>query len=395
MDWRRSPSPVAYLLLLLGFAEGMAYLMIGLTQGRLAEPIRRTSDIYEEQSRRIRDFLESETSRTVHDAVLGWGYRPGYRSSGDRINSAGLRSEREYALQPRPEVLRVAAFGDSFVYCNEVADSDAWPRIVESLDPSLEVLNYGVGGYGTDQALLRFEHEGDRYNPEVVLIGFAPVNLRRIVNVYRRFISSRELPLVKPRFRLDASGALQLVPNPLPDPDDWRRLLEDPTAIRDWGESDQWYEPGIYDNPLYDLSALVRLSTHAWIRLRDRYLDDERLLADGVFREASPAFHLQIAVLEQFAEVVRDAGARPIVLVLPDRDSVAARRVGDRRVYDPLLRTVGDAGIEVWDGAEAFRQAETGKGFSEWFMPGGHYSPEGNRVLAAWLRDALIVRHPH
>jgi len=72
-------------------------------------------------------------------------------------------------------------------------------RHLEARTDALNVLNYGIGGYGFDQAFLRFQREGIALRPDVVLIGFAPDDLGRLVNVYRRFISSRELPLAKPR----------------------------------------------------------------------------------------------------------------------------------------------------------------------------------------------------
>jgi hypothetical protein len=48
-----------------------------------------------------------------------------------------------------------------------------------------------------------------------VLIGFVPDDIRRNVNVYRRFLSDHELPLFKPRFRISDDGVLRLLPCPL------------------------------------------------------------------------------------------------------------------------------------------------------------------------------------
>ena len=55
------------------------------------------------------------------DAHLGWRPPPGFSNDREHVNAQGLRSTREYAPVPAPGVLRIAAFGDSFVYGAEVA----------------------------------------------------------------------------------------------------------------------------------------------------------------------------------------------------------------------------------------------------------------------------------
>src|SRR4029450_3534127 len=65
-------------------------------------------------------------------------------------NAAGMRDDREYELTAPAGKIRISAFGDSFVYGSGVKLPDSWLKQLASLDPSLEVLNYGVGAYGLD-----------------------------------------------------------------------------------------------------------------------------------------------------------------------------------------------------------------------------------------------------
>jgi hypothetical protein len=203
-------------LLLLGFVEGFSWLTIGLLRAGAGRDIRRVAAIYEDQSARIRRFLDPGAVQLEQfDPGLGWRYTPGFRGDRHRINHQGLRGDREYATAPPPGVDRLAAFGDSFVYGNEVDTPDSWPARLETELGGAEVLNFGVGGYGTDQAWLRYRREGRRFGPRIVLIGFVPDDIRRNVNVYRRFLSDHELPLFKPRFRMSDDGVLRLLPCPL------------------------------------------------------------------------------------------------------------------------------------------------------------------------------------
>ena len=386
---RRTGIVVTFLFVCTALLELLSYAVIFLSRPILDEEIRTTADIYEEQSARIHSLLaNSESGLATVDAVLGWRYRPRYTSATDHINSMGLRSDHEYSVRPIEGVLRVAAFGDSFVYGTEVVDADAWPAVIERLYDDIEVLNYGVGGYGTDQASLRFGIEGMDLSPHVVLIGFAPIDLRRVVNVYRRFMSSRESLLTKPRFHLDAGGALRLTGTPIRTVHDWKPILEDPSLIRRWGSADQWYEPLIYENFLYDLSASVRVLSTVWIRLENRYLDPERWIDSGVFNTSSSAFKIQMAVFEQFVEDVRESGARPLVLILPNRESLESSLRGRAVPFQPLVEALRASEIAVLDATDAFkRSAEPAVG--EWFAAGGHYSPAGNYVLADWLGGYL------
>jgi hypothetical protein len=355
-----------------------SYGAIYALQRRLDEPIRRRADIYAEQTSRLRRLLANDR-RELIDPVLGWRYRPGYTSATDAVTIQGLRGRRLYPERARPGVTRVAAFGDSFVYGNEVSDSDSWCAIVERSAPAIEVLNYGVGGYGIDQAYLRYRLEGHTLSPRIVLIGFVPDDLRRVVNVYRRFLSSYDLPLAKPRYVLDRSGDLALVP--AVSVTRYAVYLERADAVRELGRHDQWYEPLIYDNPFWDWSATVRLGTSTWIRARRRFLDVDRLERDGRFNASSAAFTIQLKLFERFAHDVRESGAIAVIVFFPDRPALE----GQTPVYQPLLNATRQLGLRTIDLTSAMRAAARGH-VAHLFMPGGHYSPAGNAVVA----DTLI-----
>ena len=41
-----------------------------------------------------------------------------------------------------------STFGDSFTHCNDVANAETWQRAMEDQNSKLEVLNFGMGGFG-------------------------------------------------------------------------------------------------------------------------------------------------------------------------------------------------------------------------------------------------------
>jgi hypothetical protein len=391
MRQRRLAVYVAFTVVMLFVAEMLSYATIYVANPLLSEPVRTTRDIYREQSDHIRRWLQMDgRGRDLVDDTLGWRYRTGHANAENRINSQGLRSDREYLPEPPEGVLRVAAFGDSFVYGNEVANDYAWPYLVESGFDEIEMLNYGVGGYGLDQALLRYRSDKNTLSPHVVLIGFIPDDIRRVVNVYQRFASTNNGIFTKPRFALAADGVLQLMPSPIKTLEDWRPIIDEPGTVREWGRHDQWYEPLVYENPLYDVSASVRLLSTAWIRLDNRYFDRDRLFVSDQFNPAATAFKLQMAIFRSFVAEAAANGSHALILFLPSRGELQAALAGSRPVYNPMLEQLRADGIEYWDATEAFLPLPDVTSMNVWFAPGGHYSPEGNRLVAQWLGPLLL-----
>ena len=153
------------------------------------------------------------------DPALGWTHRAGGRSRGGlyQADTAGLRVERAGTTVTRAGrvgTARIAVFGDSFVHGDEVAFPDTWAATLETAldaDRPTEVLNFGVGGYGTDQALLRWRTLGHHYTPDLVLVGLQPENVNRNLNLVRAlYLPTTGIPFSKPRFVL-RDGALTAV----------------------------------------------------------------------------------------------------------------------------------------------------------------------------------------
>jgi hypothetical protein len=393
---KRRAFALALAILVVAVVEGLSAIALLLAPRVLDAPIRRKSSIFQDQSHQVRLLLAANATRREEiDSVLGWRTRAGFRRGGDVINSQGLRSNREYSPQPARDVVRVAAFGDSFVYGNEVDTKAAWTSVVEREFPQFEVLNYGVSGYGFDQAYLRFLDEGMRFSPEVVIMGFVADDLGRLVNTYRRFISEDEPPLFKPRFVFDSRDSLVLLPTPVPKPVSYEQLLRNPEWVRGLRSQDQWFEPVVYDNPLYDVSATVRLASALWVRLDNRFLDKNRLLRGGVFSTSSEAFGLQVALFQRFADDVSRAKALPLVIVFPDRTSLRAARAGRPRLFAPLVTELQRRGIDHADLTHAFLERDVPGDIDQWFMPVGHYSRLGNEIVGRAIGRAVSQRLTH
>ena len=93
-----------------------------------------------------------------------------------RINARSLR-DREIGYDNPSGALRVLSLADSFGEALQVNLEQTYHKqletlLTDSLSRPVEVINGGVGGWGTDQEAIFYVAEGFRYNPEIVLLAF-------------------------------------------------------------------------------------------------------------------------------------------------------------------------------------------------------------------------------
>jgi hypothetical protein len=127
----------------------------------------------------------------LNDPYRGWAGNPGagsvWTGEGEhgeiRMNTAGFL-DREWDREKPENTFRIALLGDSFaeaVYLRP--EHRVSSRIGEALqgcrgleDEQVEVMNFGVQGYGTFQQLMVLRHHVWSYQPDLVILVFYPGN---------------------------------------------------------------------------------------------------------------------------------------------------------------------------------------------------------------------------
>ena len=142
-----------------------------------SETVARNRVIVEPSSSTHRD------SYFVYDPDLGWTVGPNRRSAngyyfssaeGIRSPSIGIHYAQE-AIRPR-----VALIGDSNAFSLEVPFRDSLGNHLQTiLGAAVQVLNFGVDGYGIDQIYLKYQRDVRPWKPEVVLVVFIEHDLMR------------------------------------------------------------------------------------------------------------------------------------------------------------------------------------------------------------------------
>ena len=137
------------------------------------------------------DYIEQR------DPKLGWPTKAWINRNTEDFGARISPANRELIENP----VCVSVYGDSFAYGDEVEDLHAWPNVLAS-NLGCRVLNFGVVGYGTDQALLRYEShlENDYVLGNNIILTIYPDNLNRNVNEWRYLLSGNKLGF-KPVFK--------------------------------------------------------------------------------------------------------------------------------------------------------------------------------------------------
>jgi hypothetical protein len=119
--------------------------------------------------------LRGDESSNVYSETYGWELRRGFRGYdlGEiaTINRQGFRGP-EHPYVKGAGRTRVVMLGDSIAYGAGVKDGETFSALLQSRDPRYDVVNLAVGGYGTDQELIRLEKDGVRFGPDVVILHF-------------------------------------------------------------------------------------------------------------------------------------------------------------------------------------------------------------------------------
>jgi hypothetical protein len=144
------------------------------------------------------------------DPELGWSLREGAEgwSLGEapmyiKINADGMR-DRDHQIAKPAGTVRIAVLGDSYADAMNVESYQTFwaelERQIKRCRPAahVEVLNFGVSGYGTGQELLQLKKRAWKYDPDIVLLAFYPGN--DVVNNHRELNPSIE-PEQSPYFR--------------------------------------------------------------------------------------------------------------------------------------------------------------------------------------------------
>ena len=320
-----------------------------------------------------------------------------------RVNSWGFR-DREHSPAKPPDTLRIAVLGDSFAEALQVPREQAfWSVLEQRLAQStagrpsnVEVLNFGISGYGTAQQLRVLRQYVWQFQPDVVLLAFFAGN------DIRNNSKLLESDQVRPFFRLDSTEDKLVLDE---------SFLTHPNFLKACSASVR------LKVTLINQSRLLQLAAEWRNRQRNSSAGQPASLEAGLdaacFLEPTDpdwrdAWNITERLIVQMRDEVGQREAEFVVVTVTSAIQVHVDRTVRRAFADKLrvpdldyperrIRALGEQkGFEVITLSEPMRRyAETNKVFLHGFVntePGtGHWNAEGHR-LAGQLIAAGIQR---
>lgn len=352
--------------------------------------------VTESQANILEAWSNNVESYEIFDPVLGWSIRPNAVVEKENVvyssNSIGIRSSREYDLTKPENITRVAAFGPSFTFGDEAGDDAAWPAQLEQACLDLEVMNYGVGGYGTDQSFLRYQTSGVNYQPDIVLIGYEDNNQLRNVNRFRPYYKGPDTntPLTKPIY-IPNNGELILLDNPFAEFDDmYDTLLKHPDRfVEITCPYDFFCDKGLYLSCSLDAFYSFRFLKTLMFEINPNWI-----LTQNDYYSEKYSEEVSLKLLEMFVQEVDRNGAVPVTIFFPQQTKTLSKyENGQRMYYHDFIPAIQNFGGQVIDLNEHFVRAKQTQGYSfeDFFTKGrkGHYSKVGNNIVAQTILDYL------
>jgi hypothetical protein len=360
---------------------------------------------------------------------LGWFHAPNqagmvyseYREfqAPVRINSRGLR-DREIGYDKPEGAFRILVLGDSFVEALQVPPETTFTNQMEMLlrspERPVEVINAGVGGWGTDQEAIFYAIEGFRYQPDLVLLFFFPHN--DVLNNYGPLESARVHGAVqKPFFHLQDG---QLVEPAFPfEPTDAPRPSSPPLlSAGEWLNGHlatyRLVAPFLREVPFIvrSLGATGLLGGMAAFMANDPQVP----LMYDIYREPPPeewtaAWQLTEAIIRRLDAEIRARGAQLAVVIIGAPEQVYPERWAAALTRYPQLQAaawdleapnrrlgefLNEAAIAHLDLLPVFRATSAAPGAQPLhFVRDGHWTPPGHQLVARTVVDFVQTLPDH
>jgi hypothetical protein len=309
----------------------------------------------------FRPERSSETGGSVvqYDPDLGWSsarsaflpdmFGPGISV---RTNAQGFRSNRErIPPSPPPGKLRVICSGDSFTFGYGVDNEHTWCSLLGAMEERFETVNMGQIGYGLDQSYLWYKRDGAPLEHQLHVVAFITAD-------FERMGTDNFLGYGKPVLKL-RDGALVAENVPVPR--------------------------GRYAIPWWVAQKLKKLD-----ELRSVQLLKSVFLRPAPRRgpdaESGQILELALRVIEDLDRLNRAKNSTLVLAYLPTNIDGGSEKSAFWR--ESIGKEAARRGWIFFDLVQDFRKGGHQRDKSL-FRPEGHYTNQGNELVAKLLCERL------
>lgn len=304
-------------------------------------------------------------------------------------NNLGARSRKETAYRKSANKKRLLFFGDSYTQGSRVPQQNTFPYYLDHMETTIEVVNFGVDGYGMGQAYLRYTMLKDKLEYDHVLIVFVPgVSLWRDINVSRKVGGNWESYAIQPRF-VKEQNELRLIASPyssLQEMVEENRDSMHVTLQQHLEKYDAFYfASGYHKNSFLDWSVMYRLFRNYQLRT------DRAKLLSAIETSESEAMQITKLIFARMRKEVQERGSDFSLIILPLRDQIAAYSLqpGYKNHWKKLVSYFCidlTSCIDLMEKFQSIPMSNLDVGYD-----GSHYGPKANRAIAEFVHEKISI----
>ena len=307
---------------------------------------------------------QSDSYRIFANPISGWKLKTDPDAGTEHLaiyNAFGCRQHRDFSVSKPEGTTRIALCGDSYTVNSRMpapySFSEPLDHLFNESGRDVEVLNFGTGGYGTDQIYLQYKDTTEELGLDVVLYVCC-------WNDYVDVVGNK-------LYELDENG--QLVYLPRPNPSLVRRVARKfyltyfvLSAIR--GNRFQHHND-VDREYRRDRTSEVKDAVARKAEIRDAIYDEVTSSPEGKLAE-----RLTRALLADWKRIAESRGQKFYLVLLPR----------NHRVYTVHRQIAADLGIPVLDLFESIGEEKEDLA-PLFFKTDLHWNAEGNKYGAVHL----------
>lgn len=317
------------------------------------------------------DAIFENVSFKNHKA-LGWVEKYGAENPRPSATTGDRRASEDYCIY---------IFGDSFAHADEVSHEAAWSNVLEQ-KLGCSVANFGVGGYGSDQAYLRLSEllpsraVDTQSSPKIVLFGIYQEMLRRnMAASWLFYCCPQRKKSLKPYYKFD-NLSQDIVLEPIP-------INAGVEEVRRHHREDKYYQISEVKFPY-----TIGMMKAALYRLNKRAFDVFVIQGWRTYSKAD-VVRKQYLIMEKVIELASSRGYIPVFVIFPNSyDAVRKKEryaefLGGIPFKDDVNRP-----FDIIDLLHPLHAISKEKN-RELRAPGGHYNSLANKVIGEHLHKIL------
>ena len=395
MRWSKIIVILLSLIILIFCLEIFAYFIVNNVREKFQWLITEKKDeIPEIDKQGLKRFIKHG-----YDPELGWIRKPNTEH-----DERGVDGKTTYHIDkkgrrknPGHEKLKsiISCYGDSFCFCRQNNDNNTWEWYLSELTKS-NVINFGVGNYGIDQAVLRLKREYKKNQTKIVIMGVVPSTIVRIMCVWKHYNEFGNIFGFKPRFEIHDKKLVK-IDNII---DDEKKFFKLEKYLPEIQKHDYFYKTKfkkeiikfpylihLLKNPIRNFSLIYLILTNQRERAMMKIMDINLKLRKNLFKtdEAIDLFHV---IIKDFVAYGKKQNFKPVFLLIPQKDDILYVKQKERFYQDFISKIKKD--LLVIDMTDYFIDIENlDEYYSDDNKYGGHPCYKGNELIAQVLMETL------